>query len=236
MAAAACAALLFALLAAAGARAEVEFGPREVVSASSGVARVLAVDVDADGFVDTVVASAEDGAVSWYRNLDAEGGGVGERRVVAVNGSVGICAADLDGDGRADLIAASDGAVAWCRNEGGRFGAQQVVSTALSGALSAVDVDADGLLDLVVASREGTVAWFRNELAGGGGFGAPQTVAEEAGNATAVAAFDADNDGRADVLVASSGGVAWYRNNRDGSFGVLRSSAGTQAAASARPT
>ena len=79
-----------------------------------------------------------------------------------------IRAADLDGDGDLDVLAAStDNTIAWYENTdgGGSFGPVQTISIAARNANSVAvgDLDGDGANDVVSASSaDDTIAWYRN--------------------------------------------------------------------------
>ena len=199
---------------------------RLIGSGEGGAAAVVAADLDRDGDPDAVVASSDDHRLAWYENLDGRGS-FGPRRTVstAFVAPEDAIAADIDGDGDLDLVAASSGdaTVSWFENlDGlGTFGSPHAVGTPLTRPLSlaAGDLDDDGDLDLVVGSGA-TVSWYVNDD-GAGGFGGPYTITSAVVDAHGVAVADVDRDGELDVVSASSGDdrVAWYRNLGDGSFG-----------------
>lgn len=79
-------------------------------------------------------------------------------------------AADLDGDGDADLLSASrdDDKIAWYENQGtGTFSAQRVITTDAdtASAVHAADLDGDGDPDVLSAGGS-EVAWYENLGAG----------------------------------------------------------------------
>jgi hypothetical protein len=91
---------------------------------------------------------------------------------MAADGPTSVFAADVDGDGRLDVLSASlnDDKIAWYRNGGGSpvVWTPHTITTAADGARSvyAVDVDGDGRLDVLSASEnDNTIAWYKN---GGG--------------------------------------------------------------------
>ena len=90
----------------------------------------------------------------------AEAQGFGSQQVIttAADSATSVYATDLDGDGDADVLSASelDNKIAWHENlGGGSFGAQQVITTAANGAFSvyATDLDGDGDADVLSASK-----------------------------------------------------------------------------------
>ena len=202
---------------------------RLIGSGERGAAAVVAADLDRDGDPDAVVAASDDHRLAWYQNLDGAGS-FGPRRTVstAFVALEDVIAADVDGDGDLDLVAASSGdaTVSWFANlDGlGTFGGPHPVGVPLERplALAAGDLDDDGDLDLVVGSGA-TVSWYVNDD-GTGGFGGPYLISSTVVDAHGVAVADVDRDGKSDVVSASTGDnkVAWYRNLGAGAFGPQR--------------
>ena len=97
-------ALLFVSLAASAQAAEVPFGTQQVIStAADGASSVFAADVDGDGDLDVLSASAADDELAWYQNTDGAGS-FGSQQIIstAANGAWSVFAADVDGDGDLD--------------------------------------------------------------------------------------------------------------------------------------
>ena len=148
---------------------------------------------------------------------------VGERVITAQAGFVrALYAADLDGDGDADVLSAWYNKIAWHENEGGGvFSAERVIATE-GEEIHAADLDGDGDADVLWATNDGKVAWYENE--GGGIFSTERVITREADEEVEdIHAADFDGDGDADVLWATYGGkVAWHENEGGGVFSAER--------------
>ena len=151
---------------------------------------------------------------------------------------ISMVVADFDGDGLADVAAASQlptSKIAWYRNNGdGTFGQQLLISTTLlaPSCIFAADIDNDGAVDLAGASLfENQIVWFKN--VGGalssGLFGYSllnpngnrRIVSTATSFPLSVSVADLNADGLPDILSTSSSDnkVAWYRNLGAGNFG-----------------
>ena len=187
---------------------------------------VHAADLDGDGDIDVLSASANDDKIAWYEN---EGGGAfSDQRVITTDAdeAQSVYAADLDGDGDIDVLSASanDDKIAWYENEGGAtFSEQKVITTGVRAAKAvyAADLDGDGDIDVLSASNDHhyqEIAWYEN--GGDATFSEQKVITTDVRYAQAVYAADLDGDGDIDVLSASSGDdkIAWYENRGDGTF------------------
>ena len=174
-------------------------------------------------------ASLLDDTVGWFENLG--GGTFAGRRAISMEtlGAVSVHAADLDGDGDADVLSASlfDDGVGWHENlGGGAFAERRAISTQTLGAVSvhAADLDGDG-----DARRAVGIAVGRQRLDGTRTWAAgrsPGAVRSRRGcwGAVSVHVADLDGDGDMDVLAAASldGAMYWHENLGGGEFTVPR--------------
>ena len=129
-----------------------------------------------------------------------------------------VHAADLDGDGDADVLSASwgDDKIAWYENLGdGSFSEQRVLTTDADWArwVMTADLDGDGDLDVLSASHnDDKVAWHEN--LGDGRFSTPLHIATDFANSRRLDAADLDGDG--DIDIAASGAeLGWFENLGD---------------------
>ena len=182
---------------------------------------------DLDGDNDIDVLSAGWGAIAWNENDGT--GSFGPRTEIASDIDLdaifspdAVFAADVDGDGDADVLSASNHKIAWYENRDGSgdFGPQELISTEFQGSNSihVADLDADGDADVILSSRnDHTIAWFRN-ADGLGTYELHQQI--DSNFAESVFAEDIDGDGDLDVVSAGGRRIEWLENI-DG-LGTLR--------------
>jgi len=194
---------------------------RHVVTDNARYARSsFAADLDGDGDLDLMSASADDNVVAWYENR----GGTPLQwtphvLTQAALGARHVYADDLDGDGDIDIVGASelDNTIAWFENRGTQGGfVEHPITVAATGVHAVVtgDADQDGDVD-IFAALEGSakIVWYENDGAALPIF-AERTIATNFQIAHSVAVSDVDGDGDLDVIATSrSGGqVAWFEN------------------------
>lgn len=195
------------------------FGPRRDYLTGGEATDAVIADLNGDGRPDVAVAEA-DGFVSTFMNVGD--GTLGVRRDYAAGsggfGPVSIAAADLDGDGSVDLVAAngSPSLSVFHNNGDGTFAAQRDYRIARGDAVSLAtgDLNGDGRPDVVT----GGVTVLLN-LGDG-------TFAErdyDAGDTRSIALGDLNGDATLDVAIANGGlGVSVLLNEGHGRLGPAR--------------
>lgn len=183
-------------------------------------------DLDGDGDLDLLLGSKIDplrrstGLIHRLENV-----GTARRPAFRMTGQLPIAGAyhlapagaDLDGDGRAELVVGSFGAsVAWYRD--GRLVDSALVTIPRGSNTTPAlgDLDGDGDLDLLVGEASGALNHFRND----GTPTAPRFVLVsetfegiDVGRRSAPTLADLDGDGDADLLVGSDDeGLQLFRN------------------------
>ncbi|GJM24171.1 MAG: hypothetical protein DHS20C16_05860 [Phycisphaerae bacterium] len=194
-----------------------------VASGVSSPQSVCTADIDSDGDIDVLVASAITDTIAWYENTDGTGGFGTEHFISNSSDSpLPIVTADIDSDGDIDVLSASryDHTVIWHENTDGQgaFNTEHVVTdTAFSvRSMFVSDFDGDGDLDVLASPTGGTVGWYPN-VDGMGSFGAQQVFATGS-YPDAVSAADLNSDGNNDLISTtastSSGRIGWYESSR----------------------
>jgi hypothetical protein len=185
------------------------FVTRAPLTTSADIAySVHAADVDGDGDLDVLSASAGDDEIAWYENDGNENFTV-HTITTAADYANSVYAADMDGDGDLDVLSASgnDDKIAWYENDGSEnFIPHTIATTTDPAKVSAADLDGDGDLDVLASSSQ--VAWYENN--GSASFTQHVISANSVYN---LFAADIDRDGDTDLASMGTGKVAWYRND-----------------------
>ena len=198
--------------------------------AGSGPMEAVVADLDGDGKPDMAVTNKLANTVSVFRNTSTTGTMSFSSKVDLTLGSgpYGVVAADMDGDGKLDLVVTNSGSntVSVLRNVStsgtittASFSTRVDFATGSAPADMAVaDLDGDGRLDLAVANtNSNTVSVFRNSGTSGsitsGSFASKVDFATAA-VPFAVAVNDLDGDGKPDIVVTENGStsISVYRN------------------------
>ncbi len=158
--------------------------------------------------------------MSWFEN-DSGDGSTWTKKDIATLRSYSVHAADIDGDGDMDIVAASynSDTIAWYENNNGDGSSWTAtnIATDKDGAKSvfAADMDGDGDMDIVSASiNDDTIAWYENDGAADPSW-TTSVIATSAETPESVFAEDMDGDGDMDIVSASRADntIAWYENN-----------------------
>ena len=138
---------------------------------ADGAQDVHVADMDNDGDLDILSASANDDTIAWYEN-DGAADPSWTASDIATNadGAWSVFAADMDNDGDIDVLSAAygtDDGIAWYENNNGDgsswTGAQIDNDAEAARSVFAADMDNDGDMDIVSASQsDNTIAWYEN--------------------------------------------------------------------------
>jgi hypothetical protein len=204
---------------------------------------VAAGDVDGDGWIDMVASANNTERIVWYRNA-GNGTFVPAQYTVTTSPSTAaftnVALADLNVDGRLDVVYWSGTSIKWSPNLGGsdplaQFGYDAAAPTANQLAVATTntpetqvatsDLNGDARPDVLSITLsespviDNSVAWVPNLV---GGFGSRIVISTAGGYPSSVQGVDLDKDGWNDLLVTteSDNTVAWFRNLGGGNFGT----------------
>jgi tetratricopeptide (TPR) repeat protein len=198
---------------------------------------VLIEDMDGNRAVD-LLAVGSAGVVAVAGLWDARfadrtaAWGLAELTVDASRRDGGLLFADVNNDGRPDLVAATRRNLSVLLHDGDRFGAAETVALAgnLPGGLSACDLDRDGNVDLIGRDpTTGALVAIPGPLTGRDGALPVIVLAESSADIdAAVVVSDIDGDGVLDLAV---GGPApqWWRGAAPAGNGITLRLAGRKA-------
>lgn len=207
-----------------------------------GFGNVVAIDFDNDGDID--IASGENNSnccdfFCWYENLDGQGK-FGPRKVISssLDGVVGLATADLDNDGKNDIIRTAEYSAThfnWYKNLGlGVFESRNIFPSDNTyeynfGNVIIKDINGDGNKDIVLqygAANSATFSWFINN---GTGIFTERRLPQSFYQGHSFGAEDLDGDGDIDLVSANlssyygTNKVVWYENlDGNGNFGPLK--------------
>ena len=202
------------------------FGLSTTLTVGKGCYATVAADFNNDGWIDLAAANYSDKTVTVYLNDGNDGFGLFATVGIPTNnisaGPYGLAMADINGDGRPDLITANSGdnSLTVLTNNGTGFGINTTLAVgAGTRFVLAADVNGDGKPDLISAnSLTNTLTVLTNN--GGGGFGWCATLT--AGNFPwGAATADVNGDGKTDIISANvaDSTVTVLTNNGSGGFG-----------------
>jgi hypothetical protein len=196
------------------------FAARQSFATGAFPYSVTTVDVNGDGLADLIVTNYTGGTVSVLLNTTSPGAATpsfaAQQTFATGTNPASVVAADVNGDGKRDLIVANRGnnTVSVLLNTTAPGAATPSFATQVTFAtgsapfsVTAADIDDDGRPDLIVANvSDNTVSVLLNTTAPGvatPSFAAQQTFATGT-NPYAVAAADLNSDGKPDLIAANN--------------------------------
>ena len=133
----------------------------DIATSADGARAVHVADMDSDGDLDIVSASATDSTIAWYENDGAADPSWTASDIdTNASGATGVHVADMDSDGDLDIVSAS-GSLRWYENDGADdpswSAADHIVHSSgnphdnVVSNVHVADMDADGDLDILTS-------------------------------------------------------------------------------------
>ena len=191
------------------------FGPTKSVGSLSTGLSVYGADIDGDDDIDVVVVQGSSPLIHYFENDGSEAFTARTVDSAKPMNPVDLHVADINKDGRRDLVVLAKGDLVWFENQAGtphtwkRRDITPSPSTGLE--VEVADVNGDGNLDVIIGD-ESNVQWYENNGAN------PPSWTFQAIDITlsavdALSAGDLDGDGDLDLLAGDGAGLYWYENN-----------------------
>ncbi|MCA9435661.1 MAG: VCBS repeat-containing protein [Candidatus Omnitrophica bacterium] len=194
-----------------------------------GARSVYAADMDSDGDVDLLGAATNPGSIAWWENDGTTQVANWTEHVVDDDymTAVSVHAADINCDGKMDILGASrgDSKVTWWENDGTNNASnwtEHSTTLVFPKSVSAADMDSDGDIDILATSDDNNqVLWFENDGADNLSNWTKHTVDSMFMGASSVYAADIDGDGKTDLIGSAFDGdlIAMWRNDGTNNVG-----------------
>lgn len=186
----------------------------------AGVLDIFTADLDGDGYPDLITSTHLE--INWFANNGTGNFSQGSLVADSVYYVYALFASDLDKDGNADVLFASnaESKFGWCRNDGnGNFSAPEIISDSVflfGGAknIYATDINGNGYND-VVCVHATSAAWHEND--GSGNFVLKQVIYDSTYSENIVDVSYIDNDSFPDIILGNPE-LGWYEYGSSGNF------------------
>ena len=173
-------------------------------------------DLNADGYGDLLVGDSGGGTFTWWENPKKSDTAWTKRQIAKQNGATNIKAADVNKDGKLDVVASCGHGkgVFWFEAPNWTMHGIQA-DLADPHALAIGDFDGDGDTDVAVASFTALVVrWYENN--GKATFTGHDIDTGNKQQAYDLKSVDLDHDGRLDLILAGreTRNAVWYQNRQ----------------------
>src|ERR1700677_102031 len=167
-------------------------------------------DINGDGLMDVVTASANDGALDVFFNNKNSPGSFNPALVLNSPGASQVAIADMNGDGVPDLVSADFNVSLLVQTSPGTFAAPVSLYPGGANWVALGDLNGDGAADVALTDNVGVKVLMHTGAASSTTFAAPVSVFTQTPNASVaganlIAIADVNGDGFNDLVITDPG-------------------------------
>jgi hypothetical protein len=167
-------------------------------------------DLNADGLLDLVSASFDDGTLNVFFNSKTNPGTFNPAVALDSPGASQVAIADMNGDGLPDLVSADFNVSLFVQTSAGTFAAPISLYSGGANWVALGDLNGDGAADVALTDNVGVKVLMHTGAASATTYAAPVTVFTQSSNFNVVggnliAIADVDGDGLNDLLITDPG-------------------------------
>jgi hypothetical protein len=167
-------------------------------------------DLNADGLLDLVSASFDDGTLNVFFNSKTSPGTFNPAIMLDSPGASQVAIADMNGDGLPDLVSADFNVSLFVQTSAGTFAAPITLYSGGANWVALGDLNGDGAADVALTDNVGVKVLMHTGAASATTYAAPVTVFTQSSNFNVVggniiAIADVDGDGLNDLLITDPG-------------------------------
>ena len=167
-------------------------------------------DLNADGLLDLVSASFDDGTLNVFFNSKTNPGTFNPAVALDSPGASQVAIADMNGDGLPDLVSADFNVSLFVQTSAGTFAAPISLYSGGANWVALGDLNGDGAADVALTDNVGVKVLMHTGAASATTYAAPVTVFTQSPNFNVVggnliAIADVDGDGLNDLLITDPG-------------------------------
>jgi hypothetical protein len=167
-------------------------------------------DLNADGLLDLVSASFDDGTLNVFFNSKTSPGTFNPAVALDSPGASQVAIADMNGDGLPDLVSADFNVSLFVQTSAGTFAAPVTLYSGGANWVALGDLNGDGAADVALTDNVGVKVLMHTGAASATTYAAPVTVFTQSPNFNVVggniiAIADVDGDGLNDLLITDPG-------------------------------